>query len=189
MSDSPAETPNLLVDEPPLPSQNLSTDIQSLRQKIMDHLPTEQGQRSYLHKLKYKIADEILAQTNLILETIPTVNITETNALNNATVRALQETVGKKGSRPQTPHNAWQQRLEKKIKRLRSDVNKLSGIAKGNATKNQEWQKKLRDTPATTPLEAAKQRVVAFAARQKRNNSENKARTINKLFSTDASKV
>ena len=88
VSDSPAETPNVLVDEPPLPAQNLSTDIQSLRQKIMDHLPTEQGQRSYLPKLKYKITDEILAQTNLTLETIPTVNITETNTLNNATVRA-----------------------------------------------------------------------------------------------------
>ena len=189
MSGSPADTPNVLVDEPPLCAENLPTDIQTIRQKIIDHLPTEQGQRFYLPKLRYKITDEILAQTNLALETIPTVNITETNALIYATVRALQESVGQKGSRPQTPRNAWQQRLEKKIKRLRSDVNKLSGIAKGNATKNQEWQKKLRDTPATTPLEAAKQRVVAFAARQKRNNSENKARTINKLFSTDASKV
>ena len=77
--------------------------------------------------------DEILAQTNLALETIPTVNITETNALIYATVRALQESVG------QTPRNAWQQRLERKIKRLRSDASKLSEIVKGNATKNQEW--------------------------------------------------
>ena len=181
MSDSLAETPNVLVDEPPLSAENLSTDIQSLRMSKVKGLIFPSSDT--------KITDEILAQTNFTLETIPRVNITETNALNNATVRALQETVGKKGSRPQTPHNAWQQRLEKKIKRLRSDVNKLSGIAKGNATKNQEWQKKLRDTPATTAVEAAKQRVVAFAARQKRNNSENKARTINKLFSTDASKV
>ena len=57
-------------------------------------------------------------------------NITETNALIYATVRALQESVGQKGSQPQTPRNAWQQRMERKIKRLRSDVSKLSEIAK-----------------------------------------------------------
>ena len=95
MSDSPAEFHNVLVDEPPLPSKNLPTDIQTLRQKIMDHLLTEQGQRSYLPKLRYEITDEILAQTNLVLETIPTVNITETNALIYATVRALQKPIEK----------------------------------------------------------------------------------------------
>ena len=46
-----------------------------------------------------------------------------------------------------------------------------------------------RDTPVTTALETAKQRLVALAARLKRYNGENEARTINKLFSTDASKV
>ena len=54
----------------------------------MDHIPSEHGQRSYLPKLRYEITDEILAQTNLALETIPTVNITEVNALIYATVRA-----------------------------------------------------------------------------------------------------
>ena len=101
----------VLVDELPLSAENLPTDIQTLRQKIMDHLPTERGQRSYLSKLRYEITDEILAQTNLALETIPAVNTTETNALIYATVRALQESVGQKGSRPQTPHNVWLQRL------------------------------------------------------------------------------
>ena len=73
---------------------------------------------------------------------------------------------------------------------MRSDVSKLSEIAKGNATKkNQEWQRKLRDTPVTTALETAKQSLVALAARLKRYNSENEAPTINKFFSTDASKV
>ena len=62
----------------------------------MDHLPTEQGQRLYLPRLRYAITDEILAQTNLALETIPTANITETNALIYATVRTLQENVGEK---------------------------------------------------------------------------------------------
>ena len=52
MSDSSAETPNVLVDEPPLSAEILPTDIQTLLQKIMDHLPTEQGQRSYLPKLR-----------------------------------------------------------------------------------------------------------------------------------------
>ena len=82
----------------------------------MDHLPTEQSQRSYLPKLRYELTNKILAQTNLALETIPTVNITETNALIYATVKALQEGVDKKWSRPQKPRNAWQQRLERKIK-------------------------------------------------------------------------
>ena len=102
--------------------------------------------------------DEILAQTNLALETIPTAIITETNALSYATVKALQE----------TPRNAWQQRLERKIKRLRSDVSKLSEIAKGSATENQEWLRKLRDTPVTAALVTAKQRLVALATQLKR---------------------
>ena len=93
MSDSSAETPNVLVDEPPLFAENLPPVIQTLWENIMDHLPTKQSQRSYLPKLRYKITVEILAQTNLALETIPTVNITETNALIYATVRALQESV------------------------------------------------------------------------------------------------
>ena len=89
--------------------------------------------------------DEILAQTNLALEIIPMMNITETNALIYATVKALQESVEKEGSQLQTTHNAWQQWLKRKIKRLRSDVSKLSELAKGNITKNQEWLRKLRD--------------------------------------------
>ena len=97
ISDSPAETLNVLVDEPLLSAINLPTDIQTLRQKIMDHLPTDQGQRSYLPKLRHEITDKMQAQTNLALETIPTVNITETNVLIYATVRGLQESVGKRG--------------------------------------------------------------------------------------------
>ena len=69
----------------------------------MDVLPTEQGQKFYLPELRYKITDEILAQTNLALETTPTMNIAETNALIYATVTALQESVGKKGLEPKQP--------------------------------------------------------------------------------------
>ena len=87
-----------MVDESPLSAENLPTDIQTLQQNIMDHLPTEHIQRSYLPKLRCEITDEILAQTNLALETIPMVNITETNTLIYATVRALQESVGQLSS-------------------------------------------------------------------------------------------
>ena len=80
MSHSPAETPNVLADEPLLSAENWLTDIRTHRQKIMDQLPTEQGQRQYLPKLRYKITVEILAQIKLTLKTMPTVNITETNA-------------------------------------------------------------------------------------------------------------
>ena len=114
MSGSPAETPNVLVDEPPLCAENLPTDIQTIRQKIIDHLPTEQGQRFYLPKLRYEITDEILAQTNLALQTIPTVDITETNALIYEIVKALQENVGKRGLDPKHPtmsgSNGWRGR-------------------------------------------------------------------------------
>ena len=113
-------------------------------------------------------------------------NITETNALIYDTVTALQENVGKRSLHLKHPALAWQQWPERKIKRLRSDVSKLSEIAKENATKNQEWLRKLRDTPVTTALETAKQRLVALAAWLKRYDSENEACSINKLFSTDA---
>ena len=56
-------------------------------------------------------------------------------------------------------------------------------------TKNKEWLIKLRDTLAATLLETAKQHLVSLPARLKRYNSGNEARTINKLFSTDAVKV
>ena len=100
MSDSLTVTPSALVDEPPLSAENLQTDIQALQQKIMNHLPTEHRQRSYIPKLKYVITDKILAQTNLALETILTAYITETNTQIYATVKTLQESVGKTESQP-----------------------------------------------------------------------------------------
>ena len=72
MNDSPTEILNVLVDESPLSAENLPTDIQTLRQKIMNQPSTEQGKRSYFPKLRYKPIDEILAQTDLTLETITT---------------------------------------------------------------------------------------------------------------------
>ena len=62
-------------------------------------------------------------------------------------------------------------------------------MAKRNATINQEWLRKLRGTSVATALKAAKQCLVALAARLKRYNSENEAHTIKKLFYTDASKI
>ena len=100
MSDSPAETPNVLLVEQLQSVENLPTNFQTLRQKIMDILLTDQGQRSYLPKLRHKITNEMLAQKILDLETIPTVKITETNALIYATVRALRESERKKGLDP-----------------------------------------------------------------------------------------
>ena len=73
----------------------------------MEHQLTEQGQKSYTPKFNYVFTDEILAQTNLAMETIPMINITEPNALIYATVKALQESVRKTGSRPRTHHSAW----------------------------------------------------------------------------------
>ena len=133
------ESPNVLVDEPPMSAENLSTDIQTLRQKIIDHLPIEHGQKSYLFKLRYKT---IKVQTNLALEAIPTANIAEPDALTYATVSTLQENV------------------EKCL----------------TATAGEEDQ-------------AIDISLVALAAWLKRYNSENEARTINKLFFIDASKV
>ena len=69
----------------------------------MDHLQTKPGQRSYPPKLRYENSDEIVAQTNIALETIPKANITETNALVYATAKTLQESVGKKG--PASKHS------------------------------------------------------------------------------------
>ena len=46
VNDSPAKTTNVLVDKPPLCAKKLPTDIQTLRQKIIDHQKTKQGQQS-----------------------------------------------------------------------------------------------------------------------------------------------
>ena len=183
IGDSAAGSPVVVGDLP--------ADIQDLRQKIMDCLPTEQGQRSYLPKLRYEITDTILAQINLALGTIPTTNITETNALIYATVMVLQDIAGKsRSTQPRISHNAWQQRLERKIKRLRSDVSRLSEVAKGKVIRNQDrLRRRYGNAPVTIALETAKQRLVALSARLKRYNEEAEARNINRLFSTDASKV
>ena len=68
-------------------------------------------------------------------------------------------------------------------KQLRSNVSKLSETAKRNATKNQDWLRKLRVTPVMTALKTAMQRLVALATRLKKCNSGNKVCTINKLSS------
>ena len=81
-------------------------------------------------------------------------------------------------------------RLERNIKRQRAYISKLSEMARGTVTRNHErLAHKLRDTPVTEALEAAKQRLVALSARLKRYNAEAESRNINRLFSTDASKV
>ena len=94
------------MDEPSLSIDNLPTGIQTLRQRIRKHLSTEQSQKSYTPKFTYVFTDEILAQTNLALETIPKINITEPNALTYALVKTLQESVRKTESLPSIPHNA-----------------------------------------------------------------------------------
>ena len=43
VSDSPAETSNVLIDEPPLFVKKLPSNIQALWKMIMDYLPTEQS--------------------------------------------------------------------------------------------------------------------------------------------------
>ena len=48
--------------------------------------------------------------------------------------------------------------------KIRSDVSKVSEIAKGNAIENQEPLRKLRDTPVTSILETSKQRLVTLGA-------------------------
>ena len=134
-------TPNVLVDEPPLSAENLPTDIQSFQQKIMHCLP-EQSQRSEFPKFRYIFTDEILAQY------LGSHHCNQYTDLCHSEYTA--EKLGKKRSQPWTLHNALQQRLVRKIKQLRSDVSELSEIAKENVIKNQEWLRKLRDTPVTT---------------------------------------
>ena len=103
MSGSPAETPNVLVDEPPLSAENLPTNIQTLRQNIMHHLPAEQGQWPYLPNLRYKITDEILAQTKLALKTIPTWISLKPMHWSMPQLGHYREVWGEKGSWHQTP--------------------------------------------------------------------------------------
>ena len=66
-----------------------------------------------------------------------------------------------------------------------SDVSDFSDMTRRNVTINQEWLR----IPFTAALETAKQRLVTLAAQLKRYDGENKACTVNKIFSTDVSKV
>ena len=105
-----AKTPNVLVDKPLPVCRELANWHLDPRQNVMDHLPTEQGQRSYFLKLRYKITDGKLPQTNLALETIPAPNITETNTLIQATIKTLySRALRKKVLTPNTP-KCWRGR-------------------------------------------------------------------------------
>lgn len=163
-------------------------DTRTLRQSIIDQLTTEQGNRHYLHKLRYDLTDETLHQVNTVLETIPTSTITETNALIYATIEVLQERLGMIRQPSTKPHNAWQIRLENKIKQARSDVSKLCELVRGHIRRD-KIPIRYRDMTVKEALETAKQRLVALSARLKRYTKEAESRNINRLFSRDASKV
>ena len=136
-------------------------------------------------KIRYVITDEILAQTNLALKTISTVTITETNALIYATVETLQESVGKKNLEfEHTTISGCSGGRERLIDWYQMSANSVKWPKEMRPTKH-EWLRKLRDTLATTAREAAKHCPVALAAQLKNYNSENEARNINSLFSTD----
>ena len=71
----------------------------------------------------------------------------------------------------------WGIRLEAKMKETQTDVGKLSKLEKYS---------KLSVTEA---LEAAKQRLIAPAARLKRYTRDMEARRINRMFTTEPSKM
>ena len=70
----------------------------------------------------------------------------------------------KKPHKPNVPHNAWELRLERKIKQQRNDISKLSEMAREIVTRNHQWlRRKLADTPVSEALETAKQCLIALA--------------------------
>ena len=67
---------------------------------------------------------------------------------------------------------------------MRSDVSKLSEMAKGKVIRNQDrLRRRYGNTPVTNAFETAKQHLVALSVRLKRYNEEAEARNINRLFS------
>ena len=90
--------------------QELTNWYPDLQQKIMDHLQAEQSQTCYLPKLRYEITNELGSGNN-------TYGQYHWNQCHSEDTTG--ECWGEKGSRLQTFHNAWQQRLERKIMRLR----------------------------------------------------------------------
>jgi hypothetical protein len=144
-----------------------------------------------LSKLKSEIPATLLANINMALETIPTSDITETNALVYATADVLLEQMGaKRPHQRQNAPNAWRVRLERKIASQRSEVSKLSEMARGTNIGDQEhlWRK-YKGSTISEAIETAKQRLVSLSARLKRYNKEAESRNINRLFASDASKV
>jgi len=190
-----AETGNGHTDLDPVEasvvdSVDLPEELQALRHLTLDRLRTELSDRSYLPKLRKNIPELLIQNMNVVLETIPTSDITETNALIYAAARTLLEQSGI--MRPQQPQNfcnAWQIRLEKKIKKQRAEVSKLSTLASGIAIRDARLRQKYQDTTPQVALEIAKQRLTALAARLKRYTREAESRRINRLFTSDPSKV
>ena len=193
---TPVETALGQYDQEPVKasvvdSVDLPEEAQALRRMTLDRLRTEFSSRSYLPKLRKRIPDSLLQCMNAALETIPTSDITETNALIYAAIQTLLERSGiMRPQQPQNLHNAWQIRLERKIKQQRAEVSKLSALAGGATLRDSSWlRRKYQDVTPKVALEIAKQRLTALAARLRRYTKEAESRRINRLFISDPSKV
>ncbi len=121
---------------------------------------------------------------NAALHTIPTKAITETNELMYATATVILEMLGYKMNT--TSHKEHYPPSKAKIKATRREVSQLSELQKGV---RKGLPKKYNKLSIPEALETAKQRLTALATRLKRYKGEAEARRINRMFSTEPSKV
>eukprot|EP00064_Thunnus_orientalis_P024686 superscaffoldBa00010993_g24989 len=146
--------------------------------------------RSRLPRLSDKVHSEsLLEDVNAVLRTIPTQTVTETNQLIYTTATVILETLGyKMNTMSHKEHYPpWRRRLEAKIKATRREVSQLSELQKGVGMKGIPRKYNKLSIPET--LETAKQRLTALATRLKRYTGEAEAKRINRMLSTEPSKV
>uniref|UniRef100_A0A7N8XHF5 Reverse transcriptase domain-containing protein n=1 Tax=Mastacembelus armatus TaxID=205130 RepID=A0A7N8XHF5_9TELE len=102
------------------------------------------------------------------------------------TATVILEMLGHKmHSTTKEQYPAWRRRLEAKIRVTRREVSQLSELQR----RGMKFGKKYSRLSIPEALETAKQRLTALATRLKRYTREIEARRINRMFSTEPSKV
>lgn len=133
----------------------------------------------------------IVSSINATIRSIPTHNLSETNALIYAAAKNAEEHLFTESHNEQRSMPPWKTRLTRKIDQLRKDVNRLTSARDNNGRLNVRIRRKYRLTERRIDeaIEDAKQRLIALSHRLKRYEARNEQFMINRQFSTNPRKV
>ena len=180
-------------------------DYEQLKEEYLELLEDTKSQpmknRKKLPKLKMnKNTKKLIRMVNKIIETASTddMNITDINLMQFAGALLItnKETPAKPTTnrKPRNGPPVWQQRLQKQIDQLRSDLSIINEYITANTSKKIKWKFKIiwkkhkitKEEQITTLKEDLKQNLQTKAQRLRRYTKRSKQYRQNKMFREDA---